>query len=97
MPRRARTWSSVFQTSRTWAIYSRLSGTLVIIFAFAAGIAYRLDTQGVWRPAPAGLPEHLALLTGFCWTMALAVHLLRAHPVDRPDRVATPTTDPGHQ
>lgn len=65
------------QTSRSWAIYSRVTGSLVIIFAFAAGIAYRLDTLGVWRPAPAGLLEHLALLTGFCWIIAVAVHLLR--------------------
>jgi hypothetical protein len=65
------------QTSRTWTVYSRLSGALIIIFAFAAGIAYRLDTQGLWRPAPAGLLEHLSLLTGFCWTIAVAVHLLR--------------------
>lgn len=71
------------ETSRRWAMYSRLSGSLVIIFAFAAGIAYRLDTLGVWRPAPAGLLEHLALLAGFCWTIAVAVHLLRAHPADR--------------
>ncbi|GAA3622805.1 hypothetical protein GCM10022419_130620 [Nonomuraea rosea] len=67
------------QTSRRWALYSRLSGTLVIVFAFAAGIAYRLDTLGIWRPAPAGLLEHLSLLAGFCWTAALAVHLLRRH------------------
>ncbi|MEV0386816.1 DUF998 domain-containing protein [Nonomuraea sp. NPDC050643] len=67
------------QTSRRWAVYSRLSGTLIIVFAFAAGIAYRLDTQGIWRPAPAGLLEHLSLLTGFCWLIAVGVYLLRRH------------------
>lgn len=67
------------QESRSWAVYSRLSGTLIIVFAFAAGIAYRLDVQDVWRPAPAGLLEHLSLLAGFCWIVAVAVHLLRAH------------------
>lgn len=65
------------ETSRSWAVYSRLSGTGVIVFAFAAGIAYRLDTLGIWRPAPAGLLEHLSLLTGFAWIIAIAVHLLR--------------------
>ena len=58
------------ENSRAWAVYSRLSGTLVIAFAFAAGIAYRLDTQGIWQPAPAGLLEHLSLLAGFSWTVA---------------------------
>jgi len=82
------------QTSRNWAIYSRLSGAFVIIFAFAAGIAYRLDTLDIWRPAPAGLLEHLSLLTGFSWTVAVAVHLLRADTVDS---VAAPRTDAGHQ
>lgn len=82
------------ETSRSWAVYSRLSGSLVIIFAFAAGIAYRLDTLGVWRPAPAGLLEHLALLAGFCWTIAVAVHLLRAHPADRDPAAAL--ADAGH-
>ncbi|WP_440106083.1 DUF998 domain-containing protein [Streptosporangium sp. H16] len=67
------------QTSRRWVVYSRLSGTIIIVFAFAAGIAYRLDTLDVWRPAPAGLLEHLSLLAGFCWAAALAVHLLRRH------------------
>lgn len=66
------------ETNRAWAVYSRVSGYLVIGFAFAAGIAYRLDVKEIWQPAPAGLLEHLSLLTGFCWTIALAVHLLRA-------------------
>ncbi|MER6004519.1 DUF998 domain-containing protein [Nonomuraea angiospora] len=66
------------QQSRAWAVNSRLSGSLIIAFAFAAGIAYRLDVLGVWRPAPAGLLEHLSLLTGFGWITAVGVHLLRA-------------------
>ncbi|MCA2229233.1 DUF998 domain-containing protein [Nonomuraea aurantiaca] len=68
------------ETSRAWVVYSRLSGTLIIVFAFAAGIAYRLDTLGICRPAPAGLLEHLSLLAGFCWIVAVGVHLRRAHP-----------------
>ncbi|MEO3876700.1 DUF998 domain-containing protein [Nonomuraea sp. B12E4] len=70
------------EASRNWATYSRVSGVLILVFAFAAGIAYRLDTLGMWRPAPAGLLEHLSLLTGFCWIIAVSVHLLRrpVHP-----------------
>ncbi len=54
-------------------IYSRLTGTLIIVFAFAAGIAYRLDTVGIWRPAAAGLLEQLSLVLGYGWMVAVAV------------------------
>ncbi|WP_086668945.1 hypothetical protein [Lentzea kentuckyensis] len=70
-----------------------MSGAFVIIFAFAAGIAYRLDTLDIWRPAPAGLLEHLSLLTGFSWTVAVAVRLLRASSVDP----VAARTGAGHQ
>ncbi|GAA4039351.1 DUF998 domain-containing protein [Nonomuraea soli] len=68
--------------SRGWARYSRWSGALVIAFAIAAGLAFRLDVQGVVRPAPAGLLEHAALLVGFAWIIAAAARLRR-----RPVRV----------
>jgi hypothetical protein len=74
------------EVSRSWVSYLRASGVLVIVFAFAAGIAYRLDTLGIWQPAPAGLLEHLSLLAGFCWIIAVAVWLLR-----RPAEVADST------
>ncbi|MEV0196338.1 DUF998 domain-containing protein [Nonomuraea sp. NPDC050691] len=63
--------------SRGWARYSRWSGALVIAFAIAAGLAFRLDVQGVLRPAPAGLLEHAALLVGFAWIIAAAARLRR--------------------
>jgi hypothetical protein len=75
----------VAETSRRNARLLRTGGVLVIVFAVAAGIAYRLDTLGVWQPAPAGLLEHLALLAGFGWVAATAVGLLR-----HPSAVATP-------
>lgn len=74
---RARTGDSPVDTGGGWTAYSRVSGTLIIGFAFAAGTAYRLDVQDIWRPAPAGLLEHTALLAGFCWIVALGVRLLR--------------------
>jgi hypothetical protein len=48
--------------SRSWATYTRISGLLTIVFAIAAGIAYRLDTQGIWQPAPAGPGEEIAMV-----------------------------------
>jgi hypothetical protein len=70
------------ETSRRWMVRSRLAGALVIVFASAAGIAYRLDTLGIWQPAPAGLLEHLSLLTGFGWIVAVGVRLMRRHVVN---------------
>ncbi|MEV7968194.1 DUF998 domain-containing protein [Sphaerisporangium sp. NPDC088356] len=66
--------------SRRWAAYSRWSGALVITFAVAAGLVFRLDVQDVLRPAPAGLLEHAALLAGFAWITAVGVRLRRHAP-----------------
>jgi len=71
------------EVSHGKARYLRVSGTLVIVFAFAAGVAYRLDVLGIWRPAPAGLLEHLSLLAGFSWIIAVATWLLR-RPAEGP-------------
>ncbi|MFI7108066.1 DUF998 domain-containing protein [Nonomuraea sp. NPDC050227] len=67
--------------SRRWTIYSRWSGALVITFAIAAGVAFRLDAQSVVRPAPAGLLEHAALLVGFAWITVAAARLRRRNVV----------------
>ncbi|MFI7539472.1 DUF998 domain-containing protein [Streptosporangium sp. NPDC049376] len=64
---------------RGWALYSRWSGALVIAFAVAAGVAFRLGLQGVVRPAPAGLLEHAALLVGFTWIVTAAAHQRRRY------------------
>ncbi|OUC77358.1 DUF998 domain-containing protein [Streptosporangium minutum] len=66
--------------SRGWAAHSRWSGALVITFAVAAGLAFRLDVQDVLRLAPAGLLEHAALLVGFAWIIAVDVRLHRHSP-----------------
>ncbi|WP_329084040.1 MULTISPECIES: DUF998 domain-containing protein [unclassified Streptosporangium] len=62
-------------SNQGWVAYSRWSGALVIAFAIAAGVAFRLDVQGVLRPAPAGLLEHAALLVGFAWIIAAGLRL----------------------
>ncbi|WP_336215941.1 DUF998 domain-containing protein [Nonomuraea sp. LPB2021202275-12-8] len=69
--------------SRGWAAYSRWSGALIIAFAIAAGVAFRLDGQDVLRPAPAGLLEHAALLIGFAWIVAFGARLRRANTATR--------------
>lgn len=66
------------ESSRGWALYSRFSGLMVIVFAVAAGVAFRLDVQDLWRPAPAGLLEHASLLAGFCWIVAIGLRFSRS-------------------
>lgn len=68
----------IAEDGRGWAIYSRVSGVLIIVFAFAAGIAYRLDTLEIWRPGPAGLLEQISLIVGYIWLVVIARHYLRA-------------------
>lgn len=71
----------IAEDGRGWAIYSRASGVLIIALAFAAGIAYRLDTLDIWRPGPAGLLEQISLIVGYIWLILIARHYLRqSHP-----------------
>ncbi|WP_084475818.1 DUF998 domain-containing protein [Arthrobacter sp. I3] len=61
--------------------FSLVAGTLIIVFAFAAGIAFRLDALEIWRPAPAGILEQLSLLVACGWLMAIGIHYSRNQPV----------------
>ena len=71
----------IAEDGRGWAIYSRASGVLITALAFAAGIAYRLDTLDIWRPGPAGLLEQISLIVGYIWLIMIARHYLRqSHP-----------------
>ena len=64
--------------ARRLATFSLVTGTLIIVFAFAAGIMYRLDSLEIWRPAPAGILEHLSLLAAYAWLIAIGIHYFRA-------------------
>lgn len=63
------------------ATFSVVTGTLIIVFAFAAGIAYRLDSLGIWQPAPAGILEQLSLLAAYSWLIAIGILYRRTQPV----------------
>jgi hypothetical membrane protein len=67
----------IAEDGQGWAIYSRVSGVLIIALAFAAGIAYRLDSLDIWRPGPAGLLEQVSLVVGYIWLVVIARHYLR--------------------
>ena len=67
--------------ARGLANFSLVAGTLVLVFAFAAGIAFRLDSLEIWRPAPAGILEQLSLLAACGWLMAIGIHYSRNQPL----------------
>ncbi|QCO98253.1 DUF998 domain-containing protein [Arthrobacter sp. 24S4-2] len=67
--------------ARGLASFSLVTGTLIIVFAFAAGIAYRLDSLEIWRPAPAGILEQVSLLTAYGWLIAIGIHYYRTQSV----------------
>lgn len=85
--------------ARVLANFSLVTGTLIIVFAFAAGIAYRLDSLEIWRPAPAGILEQLSFLAAYGWFIAIGIHYSRTNPSVRGRRrppycVWTPQEDP---
>lgn len=53
-------------------VYGLASGIGVIVFWVAAGVLNALDYAEVWSPAPAGLFQRLAMLTGFTYLAFLA-------------------------
>ena len=65
------------EDGRGWTTYSRVSGALIIVFVFAAGFAYRLDTLDILRPGLAGLLEQLSLIVGYVWLIVIARHYMR--------------------
>jgi hypothetical protein len=67
--------------ARGLATFSLVAGTLIIVFAFAAGIAYRLDSLGIWQPAPSGILEKLSLLAAYGWLIGIGIHYRRTQPV----------------
>ncbi|MGY4542788.1 hypothetical protein ACVWY0_002713 [Arthrobacter sp. UYNi723] len=67
--------------ARALANFSLVTGTLIIVFAFAAEIAYRLDALEIWRLAPAGILEQLSLLAAYSWLIAIGIHYCRTQPV----------------
>ncbi|WP_214325773.1 DUF998 domain-containing protein [Nonomuraea sediminis] len=53
-------------------VHGLASGIGVIVFWVVAGVLNGLDYAGVWSPAPAGLFQRLAMLTGFTYLAVLA-------------------------
>lgn len=72
-------WASRFAChgQRRWAIYSVVTGVLVTVCAFAAGVVYRLMQKEIVATGPAGLLELLSFAIGFFWVTLVALRLTR--------------------
>lgn len=66
-----------------WSRCSILSGAVVAAFYVATGVVTSLDQAGILSPAPGGLLQRIALVTGFGWMALLALRLLRGAPFGR--------------
>jgi hypothetical protein len=63
--------------SRPWAIYSLLSGLLIIACFVASNVFSVLDAQGSLQNAPTGFVQRIAIIGGWTWITLVAWHLLR--------------------
>ena len=61
---------------RGWALYSIVTGVLVIVFFIASTTVSVLDESGVLPGAPIGLFQRIAIIAGWSWIAILAIRLL---------------------
>ena len=62
---------------RGWALYSLVSGILLVGFFIACLVVAILDQHGVLPNSPTGLLERIAIIIGWAWMALLAIQLLR--------------------
>jgi hypothetical protein len=58
-----------------WAVYSIVTGVLVIVFFIAATAVSVLDESGVLPGSPTGLFQRIAIIAGWGWIALLAIRL----------------------
>ena len=59
-----------------WALYSLVTGVLVIVFFIASTTVSALDESGVLPGSPTGLFQRIAIFAGWSWIAILAIRLL---------------------
>ncbi len=59
-----------------WALYSLVTGVLVVVFFIASTVVSALDENGVLPGSPTGLLQRMAIIVGWCWVALLAIRLL---------------------
>ena len=60
-----------------WAVYSIVTGVLVIVSFIAATAVSALDESGVLPGSPTGLLQRIGIIAGWVWIALLAIRLLR--------------------
>jgi hypothetical membrane protein len=75
-----------------WALYSLVTGVLVVVFFIAATTASALDENGVLSGSPTGLLQRLAIIAGWGWIALLAMRLLSKmrSPASTRERLSKP-------
>lgn len=59
-----------------WALYSIVTGAVVIVFFIASTTVSALDESGVLPGSPTGLFQRIAIIVGWGWIALLAIRLL---------------------
>lgn len=62
---------------RGWALYSLITGILLVGFFIACLVVAQLDQNGVLPNSPTGLFERIAIILGWGWLALVALRLLR--------------------
>jgi hypothetical protein len=63
---------------RGWALYSVVTGVVVVLSFIGSNATAVLDMTGTWSGAPTGLVQRIGIIAGWGWISFLAFRLLRA-------------------
>jgi hypothetical membrane protein len=63
-----------------WALYSIVTGAVVIVFFIASTTVSALDESGVLSGSPTGLFQRIAIIAGWGWIALLAIRF-SCHPI----------------
>jgi hypothetical membrane protein len=59
-----------------WALYSTVTGILVVVFFIASTTVSALDENGIFPNSPTGLLQRIAIIVGWGWIALMAIRLL---------------------
>jgi hypothetical membrane protein len=63
--------------SRAWAIYSLVTGLVIVVLFVASTAVSVLDERGILPNGPTGLLQRISIVVGWTWIAALAYRLWR--------------------
>jgi len=68
---------------RGWAIYSTVTGLLIVALFIASTAVSVQDELGLWSNAPTGLLQRISIVVGWTWIAAFALRLWRGRAPSR--------------